>query len=53
MLAKDIESCVLAECLPEGVLVDNVLLWPVGIYGVKDRRCDPSGGTFLAQWSLV
>jgi hypothetical protein len=48
MLAKDIESRVLAECLAESVLVDNVLLWSVGICGVKDRRCNPSGGTILA-----
>jgi hypothetical protein len=48
MLAKDTESCVLAKCLPKRVLVDDVLLRPVGVCGVKDRRCDPSVCTFLA-----
>jgi hypothetical protein len=36
VFAKDTESCVLAECFPKRVLVNNVFLWPIGIGGVED-----------------
>jgi hypothetical protein len=52
MLPKNTESCILAKFLAKGVLIDDVLFWPILICSIKDGGCYPSSIFLLAQSPL-